>query len=746
MELTRKGHPSSRIVLGEGATWIERHAAGELQRYCRSISGATLPISSNGTGAGPTIAIGRAETNPVVRAAVESGSIRLSADHPGLDGFIAVTARLHGDDLLVLGGSQDRSTLYAVYWLVEEVLGAGFFRDGERLPAARDLEVPQQFVEMRPHFADRQDGSGCIFRYSCSGWDFEDWQRELDWKVKRRVNMHCGFDVGADITSGILADWGAPVERQLPPGEPTLHERAHQYARSLGMRVICNVPLPQLPEGFAAWFPKCRTMLLQWSELAPYRTLHPADPLFREFVMQYVSRYQQRYGCDHLYFAEFASESAILQGADSIPEARLAFARAMSDALRAVDPEAVWMPSTWAFDLDAEGGKRWTPQDVRQYLDAISIPHVVSDLWAEERAKYLQLDYLFGHPWAFGVLHSFGAGSFLHGDVPGLVRQVQGLLENPKAAGCTAFHIQSEQIDCNGFYYELCAKLAWDPGATTVDGYLREYCSKRYGNSGRALEDAWWLLVETVYGPESGTVASILDPLYWYRPDLHLLFGRTTPDAKTAALRARRAAVVPKLRRCVELFLGERGVLDTNTMALRDAVDVARLWVAERFNLSLIAARDAFLAANREDFDRSALACRQLLKDQARLLASWPPYRLDRKIEQHRRIYGDGAAHWVKHVHVWVLEDEARESVPLRDYYRMDLDGLVADYYAPRISAYLDLLAARLERGPREIVDAELDAAFAPIERAFIEQPTLPKPAGEHPQEVMMELLADDRG
>jgi len=749
MLIVNNRQPRATIVLGRDATWIERHAADELKRYLRALSGADVPITARSPSKGTIVAIGRTETNPVVAGAVRRGLVRLSSEFPGHDGFIVEAAKLDGREVLILGGSQDRGALYAVYWFLEEVLGVGFFRDGERIPDMPTVEVTDLRIAERPHFADREDGNGCIFTYSCSGWTFDDWRHELDWKAKRRANIIWTFNVGQDILGTILADWGVPVERPLPPAKPTIHEQAFEYASKLGILMPCMVPSASVPDAFYKTFPECRTLLLQWSEFPPYRQLHPADPHFRELIAEFVRRYRRRYGIGHLYVAEFASESKVLEGAANIQEVRLDFARAMSEALKEADPEAVWVPSSWSFDLgwwldDAQNPNRWTPEDVRQYLDAMTVPHVVWDLWSEERAKYLETDYFFGHPWGFGVLHSFGAGSYLHGDAPGLIRRVHELLNEPKADTCNLFLVQSEIIHFNSFYYELCAKLAWNPSGITVGGYIEEYCRKRYGDVGKGLEPAFQLLVETVYGSESGSVGTIMDPLYWFRLDLYLLLGWTKPDEKTAALRARRPAIIPKLRRAAELFLSQPELLRTNDMARRDLVDIARHWIAERFNIAILRARDAFLAGDAETFEESARLCMALLDDQARLLASWPPYRLDRKVKEHKHLYGDDAARWVKHTHLWCFAEEGKESVPLRDYYRMDLDVLLADCYKPRVAAYFDLLRRKLAQGEKSVRDDEFDAVYRPIEESFIAAPVRPLPGGEDPVAVVRELVVGE--
>jgi hypothetical protein len=744
MQIVTHRQPCSTIVLGEDASWMERHAAEELQRYLKAMSRAEIPIADTVPADGVLIAVGNPDRNRLVGRAVDIGAITLSGDSPGLDGFVLKTVAADGREMLVVAGSTDRGTLYAVYWLLEEVLGIGFFRDGERVPDMPTIELSALSIAERPFFADRHDGNGCVFTYSASGWGFEEWKRELDWKAKRRVNSIWPFNIADHITPSILADWGVGEPPQRKPSGRSIHEQAYDYARNLGIRVPAIIPTMPASDALFNQFPDARTLLLQYSELPPNRIVHPADPLFRRFVVEFVKRYLAEFGGDHLYIANFISESRVLEGAANIHEARLDFVRAISAALEEADDQAIWVHETWSFDMDAEDpNHRWLPEQIQEYLDTTTVRHIVWDLWSEERGKYAATENFFSHPWAFGVLHSFGAHSFLHGDMPELLKRLHDVLNSPNAGNCVMFISQSEIIHFNSFYYEFCAELSWRPQEVTLQGFVERYCAKRYGAEvGKRLREAWDLLVETVHGSESGSVGTITDPLYWYRPDLHLLLGWTRPDEKTAALRSRRAVIIPKLRRAVGVFLAQADALKANEMAVRDLVDITRQWVAERFNIALLAARDAFLAGDSLAFDRAAQVCLGLLDDQIRLLASWAPYRLDTKVREHVPIYGDDAERWVKHTHVWVYAEDGVHSPPLRDYYRMDLDGLLAGYYKPRMIAYFDLLERKLAAGETSVADDEWESAFAPIEQAFIAKPMPILPTGENPVDIAWEYLA----
>jgi hypothetical protein len=143
-------------------------------------------------------------------------------------------------------------------------------------------------------------------------------------------------------------------------------------------------------------------------------------------------------------------------------------------------------------------------------------------------------------------------------------------------------------------------------------------------------------------------------------------------------------------------------------------------------------------------FEKSAAASLGLLDQQTRLLASWPPYRLQVKVERGKVTYGDDAGRAVKHAHVWVYPEEGMESPDLRDYYRMDLDVLVRDYYRPRVAVYLDALRQKLAAGDTTLTREELDGPYSKIEKAFLAAPLPPPPEPESGIAVVRELLAAD--
>ena len=91
-------------------------------------------------------------------------------DTPGEDGFIIKTLHESGRDWLVLGGSNERGALYAVYHFLEKVLKCGFFEDGERIPEMGEVVVTDLDIREKPFFRYRSYMSPCAQSYSASYW------------------------------------------------------------------------------------------------------------------------------------------------------------------------------------------------------------------------------------------------------------------------------------------------------------------------------------------------------------------------------------------------------------------------------------------------------------------------------------------------------------------------------------------------------------------------------------------------
>jgi hypothetical protein len=190
--LVLNGISKVNIFLGVHATIVEQFAASELQKYIMDISGATVPILTTyeqpTTGSQCNILIGRAESNEKIASLCEQKRIQLSGSFPGMDGYIIKSINVDGRPSIVLGGSADRSSLFAVYDLLERGMGVYFGgykftgnSNQEVVPASSSIVLPIFDVVERPAFK---------YRF-VSDNGYYDGDKEVlvaDWGAKNRCN------------------------------------------------------------------------------------------------------------------------------------------------------------------------------------------------------------------------------------------------------------------------------------------------------------------------------------------------------------------------------------------------------------------------------------------------------------------------------------------------------------------------------------------------------------------------------
>jgi len=161
------GTPKASIVVPEAASPTERFAAEEIQRYIEKMSGAKLPIVSDGLVSGsPLISIGKTEHAPTT---VDSAM-------PGDDPYIMRTV----GETLVLLGKGDRGTIYAAYHFLEEHLGCRWVFPGELgdvIPKRTDIEIGKIDEHCEPAFRFRIAG----------GFGYTDC---IDWAIKHRMHIY----------------------------------------------------------------------------------------------------------------------------------------------------------------------------------------------------------------------------------------------------------------------------------------------------------------------------------------------------------------------------------------------------------------------------------------------------------------------------------------------------------------------------------------------------------------------------
>lgn len=191
-EVRCAGKRVERIVIGAHASEVERFAAQQLQTYLGEISGGAgtgdaghLPIIQSDdpeTLPGAGIVLGQSASDPGVARLCAAAGLKVDAAALGDDGY---RIQRLGSTLL-LTGPQPRSSLFAVYHLLESC-GVRFFgyraRGGEIVPHHDPVEIPDLTVVEKPAMKYR-----FVSANNFPGSDREKLVNVADWAAKNRCN------------------------------------------------------------------------------------------------------------------------------------------------------------------------------------------------------------------------------------------------------------------------------------------------------------------------------------------------------------------------------------------------------------------------------------------------------------------------------------------------------------------------------------------------------------------------------
>ena len=124
-----------------------------------------------------------------------SFSVDPSISKSGNDAYSIVSAATVGSrvpcDRVVITGSNLRSVLYGVYDLLERRGGCRWFWDGDIVPKKGAIDLSNLDVHEESRFqyrAIRYFAHRGLTRFQAEHWNLDDWKREIDWCVKRRIN------------------------------------------------------------------------------------------------------------------------------------------------------------------------------------------------------------------------------------------------------------------------------------------------------------------------------------------------------------------------------------------------------------------------------------------------------------------------------------------------------------------------------------------------------------------------------
>ena len=626
-------------------------------------------------------------------------------------------------DKVVIRGNNYVSIATGVNWYLKYYAGIQLSWNGmtAQLPAVLPA-VPQK----ERHETDlkyRYDFNYCTYSYTMAFWDWDRWEKEIDWMALHGINLPLAV-VGADVVwynvltklgytkdeinefiagpafqgwwlMNNLEGWGGPNPDSWYKQRETLQKQILKRMREYGIR-------PVLP-GYSGMVPHNAKERLGLNVSDPglwcgYRCpafLQPTDPRFNEIADLYYKEMSRLYGKADFYSMDPFHEGGNVAGVDLN-----AAGQAIWGAMKKANPKAVWVAQAW------QANPR---QKMIENLPAGDL--IVLDLFAESRPQWGDPESTwyrkegFGkHDWLYCMLLNYGGNVGLHGKMKHVIDEFYKAKTSSFGKTMKGVGMTMEGSENNPVMFELLCELPWRPARFDKDEWLKNYTVARYGKADKAVQDAWLLLSNTIYNcPAKNTQQGTHESVFCGRPDYDVYqvssWSEMEPYYKPE-----------DIIRAAGIMLSAADRFKGNNNFEYDLIDIVRQAVAEKGRLVYPIMIDAYKAGEKELFAASSQRFLDLILLQDKLLAARPEFKVGTWIEKARNL---GTTPEEKDLYEWNARVQvttwgnrvAADEGGLRDYAHKEWNGLLRDFYYNRWKVWIDRQKAQLNGAPVKAID-----------------------------------------
>lgn len=561
----------------------------------------------------------------------------------------------------------------------------------------------------------------CTFSYTMAWWDWEQWQREIDWMALNGINMPLaitgqeavwqrvyrgmGFtdeEIGAFFTGPAyfgwhymnnMDGWGGPLPQSWIDSHEELQRRILRRESELGMMPVLPAFTGHVPASYAHKHPEALIDSVCWHGQEGYyvHMLNPNDPAFGRIGQAFLEEQRKSYGTSHYYSADIFNE---LMPPSADPAYLARTSTAVSRSMLCADPEAVWVMQGWLF-VSAAGRKFWTRERMKPFLDAVPDNRmVILELYSENRPRWRDTEAYYGKPWVWCMLHNFGGNNGLFGKAPAIAREPARMLCEEKRGALSGIGLTMEGTEQNPMIYHLMLEHVWRDEPVDLKEWIRGYVSRRYGRCDEKAAKAWEILLETVYRnnrKDQGAPESIITG----RPT----FNENSAWTWTDLIYYENRDFAPAWKYMVEA--SEK--LGASNGFRYDLVDVTRQALANYATALQRQMAYTYFAGDEATYRLLADRFLELIDDLDRLLGTREEFLLGRWVEdaeawatteEERRLYARNARNLVS---IWGRPDVAAIS----DYACRHWNGLMGSYYKGRWEEFFRESAEALRRGEK---------------------------------------------
>lgn len=500
-----------KILKPEYCTKAYDIAVNEFSNLYIKVTGKQIDIDFQDDGQSDYIVIGGEEVNSFTFNYILNKHISGFDVACGTDEFHIVSSSADNRNYLFFIGGSGRSTIYSVYHYFEKVMNCRYFWDGDIIPESDEINIIDIDIKEEPHFEYRglrYFAHRSLHRFQAEHWDYEDWKKEIDWLMKKKLNLFMLRIGNDDIFQKAFPDIVDYPDNngKLLEGKKGYNDRTTawslKYRGELRKKILEYAFERELlhPED-------CGTMT-HWYTPTPVQFLEKVNP---KFLIQSDNQYNtpvlnvwdvrvkenmdnyfkltethiKEYGRPDIFHTIGLAERNFSKDKEANIFLKKYVYKVILSYLKTNYPNSPVLIASW--DL----WQHFEQDEIKQLLKEIDPNQaIIFDYTSDTTSvnNFTNWGVVGKFPYIFGMFLGYSRNSDIRSN---FALTEERLKIAASDSYCRGLVLWPELSHSSTFMTEYLADNAWSPLAITIDERITKYCADRYRYSAEKLTRIW---------------------------------------------------------------------------------------------------------------------------------------------------------------------------------------------------------------------------------------------------------------
>jgi len=406
---------------------------------------------------------------------------------------------------------------------------------GDNLSAVDHLPVIETPVHRQGLAEYRYALNYCTYNYTMSFYNWDDWQKELDYMALNGVNLmliangqeavwqkvleELGYtqnEIDDFITGpafnawwlmGNIQGWGGPMNRQEIAARAHLVQQMIGRMKVLGIQPVMPAFFGMVPSSLKNKFKAHIVPQGKWGAFERPDILDPSDSLFTRISHLFYGATKELYGKNIRFFSGDPFHEGGKHGDIDLKDAGIRIQQAMQDAF----PGATWVLQGWQSNPDKHLIEGVNKKDI-----------LIQELFGENTKNWEDRKGYEGTPFIWCTVTNFGERPGINGKLQRFADEIYRVRHSPYGSLCRGIGIMPEGINNNPVVYELMLELGWHKDKVAVGSWITNYIYARYGKTDSVMQQAWQYLLASAYSSETAYAEGPPENILCARPALKI--------------------------------------------------------------------------------------------------------------------------------------------------------------------------------------------------------------------------------